>query len=68
MTVAVYEVVMCPVCESPNLPSSTVCGECGERLQPVAVDPRALPARHGDGCPCVPCTLNTYNEGRRLDA
>lgn len=28
------EYVVCPTCDNPNLPSSSVCGECGERLTP----------------------------------
>lgn len=57
------EATVCPGCDSPNLPSATVCGECGERLTPRPV---ALPARHGADCPCTACTIALYNEGRAL--
>lgn len=67
---AVYEVVECVGCESPNLPSSTVCGECGQRLVPPAAPAASgevvFPVTHGPDCPCVPCTLETYDNGRAL--
>lgn len=72
----VVDVVFCPTCESPALPSSTVCGECGERLvpptpfgpPPLAKIPRCKqPA--GDGRPCgvcAVCTIALYDSGAAL--
>lgn len=73
---AVIDVVLCPTCESPALPSSTVCGECGERLVPPT--PFGRPAlakiprcRNVDdvGRPCGVCgvcTIELYDNGRPL--
>lgn len=55
--------VLCPGCDSPNLRSSTVCGECGERLfvrhakVAPAVQAAALPGTVDERCLGVPgCT------------
>lgn len=72
----VVEVVECPNCDAPALPSSTVCGECGHRLVVPAV-----PARGGDvdtrclsviGCSCghtgicTLCVLHLLDNGLPL--
>lgn len=65
----VVEAVLCPGCDQPVLPCSTVCGECGQRLVPPLpfVDEPARVEPHctcGGSSLCVHCVIDAYDEGR----
>lgn len=71
MAPVLVDVVVCPTCDSPNLPSSTVCGECGEHMVPPT-PPELHPIARLPRCSCggqdvcIVCVIALYDAGLPL--